>query len=154
MHWTLKIPWLVMYTSTTRTVLGEFSELQYSLSPSYQAARLLVSLKLITSFLKTRTMWLGIHSWIQFKRKDVFFCFIRRHYFEVAQKSMWSQIYSDYGDDKYQAPLDIHRFAHLLDFMAKNFKRNRNGIPTWRKNLIAMAIKDHRHVIVLVGTKL
>ena len=31
-----------MYTSTTRTVLGEFSELQYSLSPSYQAARLLV----------------------------------------------------------------------------------------------------------------
>ena len=31
-----------MYTSTTRTVLGEFSELQYSLSPSYQAERLLV----------------------------------------------------------------------------------------------------------------
>ena len=29
-----------MYTSTT--VLGEFSELQYSLSPSYQASRLLV----------------------------------------------------------------------------------------------------------------
>ena len=29
-----------MYTGTT--VLGEFSELQYSLSPSYQAARLLV----------------------------------------------------------------------------------------------------------------
>ena len=31
-----------MYTSTTRTVLGEFSEQQYSLSPSYQIARLLV----------------------------------------------------------------------------------------------------------------
>ena len=31
-----------MYTSTTRTVLGEFSKQQYSLSPSYQAARLLV----------------------------------------------------------------------------------------------------------------
>ena len=29
-----------LYTGTT--VLGEFSELQYSLSPSYQAARLLV----------------------------------------------------------------------------------------------------------------
>ena len=29
-----------MYSGTT--VLGEFSELQYSLSPSYQAARLLV----------------------------------------------------------------------------------------------------------------
>ena len=29
-----------MYTGTT--VLGEFSELQYSLSPNYQAARLLV----------------------------------------------------------------------------------------------------------------
>ena len=27
-----------MYTGTTRTVLGEFSELQYSLSPSYQTA--------------------------------------------------------------------------------------------------------------------
>ena len=27
-----------MYTGTTRTVLGEFSELQYSLSPSYQGA--------------------------------------------------------------------------------------------------------------------
>ena len=67
---------------------------------------------------------------------------------------MWSQIYSDYGDDKYQDPLDIHRFAHLLDFMAKNFKRNRHGIPTWQTNLIAMAIKDHRHVIALVGTKL
>ena len=33
-----------MYTSTTRTVLGEFSELQYSLAPSYQSARLLVPL--------------------------------------------------------------------------------------------------------------
>ena len=31
-----------MCTGTTRTVLGEFSELQYSLSPSFQAARLLV----------------------------------------------------------------------------------------------------------------
>ena len=31
-----------MYTGTT--VLGEFSELQYSLSPSYQAVRLLVSI--------------------------------------------------------------------------------------------------------------
>ena len=40
-HRTLKIPWPIMYTGTT--VLGEFSELQYSLSPSYQAARLLVS---------------------------------------------------------------------------------------------------------------
>ena len=38
--------------------------------------------------------------------------------------------------------------------MAKNFKRNRHGIPTWRTNLIAMAIKDHRYVIALVGTKL
>ena len=35
-----KITWPVMYTGTI--VLGEFSELQYSLSPSYQAARLLV----------------------------------------------------------------------------------------------------------------
>ena len=39
-----KIPWPVMYTGSTRTVLGEFSELQYSLSPSYQASRLLVYL--------------------------------------------------------------------------------------------------------------
>ena len=67
---------------------------------------------------------------------------------------MWSRIYSDYGDDKYQAPLDILRFARLLDFMAKNFKRIRHDIPTWRTNLITMAIKDHRHVIALVGTKL
>ena len=32
-----------MYTGMT--VLGEFSELQYSLSPSYQATRLLVDFK-------------------------------------------------------------------------------------------------------------
>ena len=40
-NWTLKIPWPVMYTDTTRTILGEFSELQYSLSSSYQAGFLL-----------------------------------------------------------------------------------------------------------------
>ena len=40
-----------MYTSTTRAVLGEFSELQYSLSPSYQVARLLVTSK--TKFVTT-----------------------------------------------------------------------------------------------------
>ena len=33
-----------MYTGTT--VLGDFSELKYSLSPSYQAARLLVNIEL------------------------------------------------------------------------------------------------------------
>ena len=70
----------------------------------------------------------------------------------VALNHKWKPRF--YGDDKYQAPLDIHRFAHLLDFMAKNFKRNRHGIPTWRTNLITKAIKDHRHVIALVGTKL
>ena len=39
-----------MYTNTTRTALGEFSEQQYSLSPSYQAARLLVYNNFTTSF--------------------------------------------------------------------------------------------------------
>ena len=41
-----------MYTtSTTRTVLGEFSELQYSLSPSYQADSCLNSETVLTFYL-------------------------------------------------------------------------------------------------------
>ena len=53
-HRILKIPWPAMYTSTTRTVLGEFSELQYSLSPSYKAARLLVIIEYVTNTKKER----------------------------------------------------------------------------------------------------
>ena len=82
----------------TRIVLGEFSELQYSLSPSYQAARLLVKLRTAS------------------------FCFLicpYKFFFTLAPPRQLSQ--TDKKNHFYHRHLNIQRILKYLLFFSDRF---------------------------------